>query len=154
MKISIIPVLSGFKYIYFLLYFYIYIYLLSVSGHAYNLVDRNPVIFYVLGQLLIVVILFPWLNFLLCLQTCPRLILVPCVIVSDDLWRENINKTICVGGCRCGLWFYVLVKKKRKKKCFCPHTGPVWMLSLFQGLRFANTAEMQHAGDTHECHFD
>lgn len=70
------------------------------------------------------------------------------VIFADDLWREKIKKANCVGGCRCGLWYFVLVKKhmkEGKKTCLCPHTGPVWKVSLFQGLGFANTAEMQHS---------
>lgn len=72
---------------------------------------------------------FLWLNFLLCLQTCLSVIQVTCVLVSDDLWKEKMKKTNCVGGCRCCLRFMFL--SRREKKCFCPHINPVWMLSLF-----------------------
>lgn len=53
----------------------------------------------------------------------PSLIQITCVIFTDDLWRKKIKKTNCVGGCRCGLWYCVLVKEhvKEKKKLQPPH---------------------------------
>lgn len=49
-------------------------------------------------------------------RPCPRLIQITCVIFTDDLWRRKIKKTNCVGGCQCGLWYCVLVKKHVKEK--------------------------------------
>lgn len=90
-----------------------------------------------------------WLNFLLCcsLQIQPESNSdYLCYLRRWPLKKED-KETNCVGGCRCGLWYCVLVKKhvKEKEHYFSPHTGPVWKVSLFQGLSFANTAEMQRS---------
>lgn len=82
----------------------------------------------------------------------PSLIQITCVIFTDDLWRRKIKKTNCVGGCRCGLWYCVLVKEhvKGKKKTSAPtlvlfercHSFKDWCL---QTLQKCNAAPWQPA---------
>lgn len=84
-----------------------------------------------------------------------------CFIFVDDLWREKIKKTNCVGGWRCGLWYCVLVEKvmKGKKAASAPTLVPFercqsfkdWALPMLQKCNNSHGVHKMSTNCTQFC---